>query len=238
MSGSVLAKTTLLAKTGLAADNAVMDTAWFTSGSIDSTFKDAIDAALASFYTTVQVIPGSDNSVLGWVGSAMASSSGGAINARVDLYDITSNLDGTPHGSPIASYDHSWGTAGTDPYPSEVALKLSLRANYGSASEHSESGGTPTRPRARMRGGFYIPWIINDASSRSVSAGQSRPSQDLIDTLRAAGVTLAGAVSGGLSIWSRADAVLRGVDVVSVDNAFDTIRHRGVKPTVRYTGAP
>lgn len=125
-----------------------------------------------------------------------------------------------------------------DPYPGEVALCLSFAAAQ-------ESGVNP----ARRRGRLYLGPVANDVYV--VAASQARPAQTLVDLIVGAADTLQAGLehpaspgfrlrwsvyspttrAGGGTVGDSFNDVLTGW----VDDAWDTQRRRGPKPSQRTT---
>lgn len=166
-----------------------------------------------------------------------------ALDARLDLYDIEGNLDGSPHGSPFSSTLFTLdAAAGGTPFPSEVAICVTLEAiGRAAAPVEAPDGADPgvqiDRPQQRRTGRwFYGPMRSTGAA---VVAGVARPLTELTDNLREATRNLhdnLDAISPeilGLGVWSRSDEVVRVLEAVSTDNAFDIQRRRGEAPVAR-----
>jgi hypothetical protein len=142
-------------------------------------------------------------------------------------YDISTTLDGSPHGSPFAV--NTWtldAAAALDPLPAEVSACISYHADTTGVPE--EVGAT--RPAARRRGRLYIGPLQTGVLG---TTGMLR--SDFFDALRGAGIFLNAIAGLGVEwqVWSRADAAVRPVVGGFVDNAFDTQRRRGPAATLR-----
>lgn len=174
---------------------------------------------------------------------------------RVKAYDITGKLqrfrqDGKwktpPMGSPVAESAFTLvavsNPANARPLPSEVAFAVTLEA-FGRSAQPVEAPNSEVppvdsgdRPRQRYTGKVYVGPLHTGAIDGIDN--QCRPSSAIRDTALMAfeevsdrGFTDANGAN--LSVWSRADGVLRLVDAVSADNAFDTQRRRGNASTLR-----
>jgi len=209
----------LRATDGVPADNVVNTFAW-TASSL-SALQAVTTAAIPSFYNGTHS-PGTAP-ISDFISSAVSRASN-AIEVR--YYDITTHLDGSPHGSPVASefFTLSGGEAATA-LPSEVSLVLSYHSAYGSAVE--ESGGT--RPRARLRGRCYI----GPLTFATIASDTGRPTTAFMNTLLGAGESFMALGSAPWSVWSRMNAAMTTVSNLFVDNAFDTQRRRGPKASTR-----
>lgn len=166
-----------------------------------------------------------------------------ALGMQVKLYDITGHLDGTPHGSPY--YTHGGALIGTlvtgQGLPSEVACKITLEATGRAAAAVEVADGAdpdakPDRPKARLTGGFYF-GPLNDVAIE-YDGDIPRVNNSLRDTARLAVKDLSDHIflnAGGanLGVWSRKNGVIVPLEAVSVDDAFDTVRSRGEKPSLR-----
>jgi hypothetical protein len=136
------------------------------------------------------------------------------------VYDLS---DPTPR---VPLFTHSFsltvGSAGTGGLPSEVALCLSYSA-------FPVSG----QPAARRRGRIYIGPLQNNTLTNG------RPTTALINRIGAAGSDLrTGTGLPGDFVWGvRSDVNNSTVAIADlyVDNAFDTQRRRGERPTARTT---
>jgi hypothetical protein len=112
-------------------------------------------------------------------------------------------------------------TSGTG-FPNEVACCLSYKAT-------SESGAVA----ARRRGRIYI-GPLNTATGSITPPGDSRPAPAFVNRLLLSATTTWDALfAAGFiwCIWSVADDAPHAIASFSVDNAFDTQRRRGFKPT-------
>lgn len=151
------------------------------------------------------------------------------------FYNITQGVGGPGMGPPIAETKWTLGPAGVGvfPYPSEVAVTLSLSNTATGIPEHEPGGG---RPKARYRGRLFIGPVCN-----TVGAVEGATQRLVVDpgfrdklTLAASHVLSAGAADSIYwCIWSRKDIALRYITGGWVDDAFDTQRSRGQDPTVR-----
>lgn len=167
---------------------------------------------VAAFYTTIAPIM---SSVLSGTGT-------------IQVYDLA---DPEPR-VPIYTRGLT-GIAGGSAFPSEVALCLSMQAA-------PESGVNQRRRRGRI----YIGPL--GTGGTAVTDGDVRPTQARADTILDAAVTLATGPDPGdsrLAIYSPttraggaslADSFNDAAELW-VDNAFDTQRRRGARPTTRWT---
>jgi hypothetical protein len=242
---SLLATVTLAHVNGILRDSVVNTFGIKTNTtSYTQTQLDGITAALVAFYNATP--PGTDrigstfnNGIHNYLSTEMSRTSNAS---TVRIYDLEGHLDGSPFGSPIDVSPFTLGAAGTStPLPSEAAVVLTLEAD-GRAGAAVESDtnviapATTSRPKSRRTGRVFI----GPCNSLSTAlAGQAaRPHQVFRDTILAAALKLdadLNAVAGDydLAVWSRADARITACEAVSIDDAWDTQRRRGVQPTER-----
>jgi hypothetical protein len=168
---------------------------------------------------------------------------------RVDVYDLTAHLDGSPHGTPILSLPFDiTGPSSTFEMPGQIAVTLAFHADDAAIPERTPGATIPTedeavdvgapsthpgtaRTKSRARGRVYIGPLNRDSLQ---SSGQ--PSSALVADLNIAAENLlvTSIVSNTLwGVWSRRDALVRPVIGGWVDNEFTTQRRRREKPTVR-----
>lgn len=150
-------------------------------------------------------------------------------------------------GSPIAQA--TWagfsapGVAGA--LPGEVACCLSMNGDLTNVPEEAvddaDPDSAPERPASRVRGRIFFGPLTSQALSAAVP---ERPNSVLKNILLGLGTFLANPTnptltSVGTELVVRSDAGLSGfvtpVVRVSVDDAFDTQRRRGVRPTSKVT---
>jgi len=138
---------------------------------------------------------------------------------------------GAPVQESLFTLDPAGASAGA--FPSEVAVTLSVTATASDVPEHEPGGG---RPKARHRGRVFIGPVSNLSGGIVGATSEAVVSQPMMDTLCAAGVALiTGPQNAGVfwAVCSRKDAVLRQISGGWCDDAYDTIRSRGQKATVR-----
>lgn len=131
--------------------------------------------------------------------------------------------------------------AGGFALPHEVACCLSFAGNL---SGIPEEGVGDTRPAARRRGRVYIGPFNHTTMNGPGGAFGARPSDELRNAMIEAYLpvvaslkTVSPPVVHG--IYSRALGTITPVKTVSVDDAWDTIRSRGMGPSNRITaGVP
>lgn len=225
--GQLLATMTLHQRDGVPADD-VQNSFAFTTATVPPSAAeiDDITAALDNFLNANQSLGVA-------VGHYLAESVDSAANrVDVDFFDLTGHLDGTPHGSPIASRSFTLvAPPDSSPLPAEVAICLSYHSAFGTDLEESGS----MRPKARDRGRIYL-GPLNILTLSEDSAGHEAfvtPNcrQTIAEAAAGFGADLDLAT---WCVWSRADAALKPVVAGYVDNAFDVQRRRGVKSTARF----
>jgi hypothetical protein len=204
---------------GLPEDVVVNTFAWTASDLI--TLRAMTTAAIPSFYNNVHA-PGTVT-LASRISAKIARSTNGVI---VKYYDVTTHLDGSAHGSPVAIEQFTLGAAidGTM-LPEENAVVLSY---HGLLTDLPEEIGT-TRPAARHRGRMYFGpcnTAVNQGSDASVEPQTNA-------ALRGAALSFLALGSAPWSVWSRKNAAMYTVVGGYVDNAFDTQRRRGHKATAR-----
>lgn len=227
MAGAMLAQVTLPHTDGLVRDEVVNTFSFITTVDPPSAanITDALDA-IEAFYN---VIPSGFNAVSGWLN---ASRSRAANACTVNFYDIIGHLDGSRHGSPIATGFFTLGAqeSGGGALPAEVAVALTYQAPYGTDPEFGTGIVTegPPRPRARDRGRLYLGPLTSSAVVLDGTTGRAYVNTQLAASWGAAGSALkALATSVGWAVWSRRNAILKLVIQGWVDDAFDTHRKRG-----------
>jgi len=225
-----LVRVTFQGKSGLPTDRYTNDFSVYTEGPLDSSMATALAADLHDLFYVNNITSGVN--LVNWYLSNVIDRT---VDATVDLYDVTTHLDGSPHGSPIGSDAFALpDLAHTAIYiPSEVCAVISMHADETGVLE--ESGAT--RPAARRRGRLYIGPL--DDGALTFASSRVELGSTFITTLAGAASALLNAWDGSPStdfqwaVWSRADATMRPVVGGFVDNAFDTQRRRGDVPTAR-----
>lgn len=129
------------------------------------------------------------------------------------------------------------GTAPSTSLPPECAIAVSHRGMIEGAPE--ESGNT--RPRSRRRGRFYVGPLANNAAITSSGSGVAEVAGGCINQLLAGFETLCESLAAESSpeervsygVYSPTGDTFYSVEQAHIDNAFDTIRRRGVAATSR-----
>lgn len=225
----------LKSRTGIAKDNVVNNFVFDDNVPVGSD-PDSIRDAIVSFYND------SYEAGIDSIASRLSSVLDRTANVCVlKMYDITGNLDGSPHGSPVAerSFTLDAAQAGHNNLPAEVALACTFEADLTDVLEVGPTvDGKKTKPRARRRGRVFLGPLNDFARSQDGADGRvtvnasfllqvGKAAQALINTAAAS------ATMGNLVVWSRTDAAVYEVVKAKVDNELDTIRRRGHKATVR-----
>ena len=137
----------------------------------------------------------------------------GAREIRVSAYEV-----GDP-GPPVATVVENEGTAPVSATVREVALCLSYYAGEN---------------RPRRRGRIYLPVLAQGAENGA------RPREGLLTAALALGDAFAGL--GGADVdwvlYSPTESAHFDVTNTWVDDEWDTIRSRGLRPTTRVSGTP
>lgn len=198
-----------------------------------------IKAILGALYNTAAV--GATNPTSHYLGSQISR---GTNACGISVYKVTSHLDGSPHGSPVAFDNFTMGAAaGSSMLPAECAVVVTLRGGAPAAfpvetpDADSPPDGKKDRPRQRHSGRIYLGPITTSACSLS-----SPGNENVLSTGARADIckNVAAAIRKSpessrvlLSVWSRKNREMYGVTQVEVDDAFDTVRRRGMAPTAR-----
>lgn len=251
--GDTLVTVTLEATSGIVKDNCVNTFAF--SRSATPTLPPAGDItaiadALADFYN------GGTTTIAQYLNDTRSRVAGHLV---MRFYDITAakqrvrvtNAKGVqvwrtpPVGSPYSVQPRTLGAVGAGSgLPAEVACCVSLRtenrASVQTEVPDADADQAVDRPKARNTGRLYLGPLTTSALAAG-GAGDRRIEPNLRTAIAAAALrldTAIEAIAGGppdhtysWCIWSRADGVLRKVHDVVIDDAFDTMRKRGVAPT-------
>ena len=221
-------------------EDSAVNTWAFATGTPDLADAVLVSDAVQDFYTNVPV--GGTLAPGAYLSNQLDR---GALASRMQVYDITGFLDGSPHGSPML--DVNWtlspaASAGSD-LPEEVALRITIEATGRSAAlvetaDGIDPGTEVDRPRARRTGGIYFGPLNHAASNLSGGVNGHRPLALFLTDLRLAvqdlhDDTALNAAGLSVAVWSRQDAAVRSLEAVSTDNAFDSQRRRGPDATSR-----
>lgn len=235
-----LAVVTMESDTGLAEDRVVNTYALQRLGEFDAIAAESAAEIIADIYRTIPARGPESFVPARWLSPNLSNANG--VN-RVDVYDLTGALDGSPHGSPVGSIDWtlpSTGTAATA-LPSEVALAVTLHGfGFDEAAVETADGADANsavdRPRQRRTGKVYFGPL--NTSAIATVAGTVRPEPAVATNFRRAILTADDrlgleAVPVRIGVWSRSDALIYSLIAVSTDDALDTQRRRGEGPTLR-----
>jgi hypothetical protein len=213
---------------GIPADRVVNSFCFITAVPPDAGTFDDINAALSDFFN---VAPAGGNTLA----SRMSSSISRTAPTSVNIYDLTGHLDGTAHGSPVATRVFNLGAhAGTGPdLPEEVAICGSFRTLYATDAEF----GAGTRPRARDRGRIYWGPLTSDVITQDSGTMRVRVKDTVRNDFVAKMAHLRDTPTDfSWAVWSRKNQTTDPVTNVWCDDAFDIIRARGEKAIVRTSG--
>src|ERR1044072_7663612 len=130
------------------------------------------------------------------------------VSTIINTYDITSHLDGSPHGSPVDVFGFTLAAGNSDfDIPSEVAVCLSYHGDLTGLAEVGATDtaiptpeaaidmGAPTthtgkdRPKARKRGRIFIGPLTN-ASTKQSAGTQCTVADNLVTALKDGGTRL------------------------------------------------
>jgi hypothetical protein len=180
--------------------------------------------ALDTFYNAIN--GSATQKIATYLSPALSRSTG----ATVRSYDVTNDLGGTPVGSPLAVGNLSplGAPLSANALPSEVACCLSFRQTYDVDVEFAPGA----RPRARDRGRVFIGPLVQGAVAMATPA-RARPADALQEALVESGRILMQNTDVNWVVWSRKLARVRPVLQVWADDAFDTVRRRGERPTAK-----
>lgn len=138
------------------------------------------------------------------------------------------NVDDPEPRTPLAIVDDVLPSPGGNPLPEEVALVLSFRGTL-------VSGTSPARRRGRIYLGPLAVTTLDELDGHAV------PNAAMVAAVSAAGAAFGSSMlAEGMAhcVWSRADDTFYPVQFYAVDNAWDTQRRRGVRPTFRSVTSP
>lgn len=202
----VRAQVILDSNTNLPEDAATNTYHFDTTGTAVPTLDNILDLLEDLYAEETATLP-----LMGLMSNELAAGTG-----RIRLYDLAD----TEPRAPIASREITRTPSTQDGLPAEVALCCSFQA--------APSSGLP---QARRRGRVFLPWLTEANNELG------RPTQAIIDAVGAAFVEFGAAADASLNvdwvIYSRTNNNTVGVAGGWVDNAWDTQRRRGFKPTVR-----
>lgn len=202
-----------------------------------------ISTALAAFYTAT----GTDqvNPLSYYLGNKLSRA---ADACRVRLFNVSSSLDGSAHGPSYFEDTFTLGApSASNCLPPEVALVATIYgagresvspevADNADPSGFDDADSLRDRPMQRRTGRIYLgPFTLN-AFDGATAGPNDDVRQDLAYAFRNLQNALEARSTGPymLSVWSRKNQSIYNAYSVSVDNAFDTQRRRGFKPTASF----
>ena len=143
-----LVRVTLTSRSTLV-DNPTNEFVIEQTGSTTALIPATVKTLITNFYNVTH--PGSGSPLSAYINPIISRSSNACL---ISAYDITSHLDGTPHGAPVYTDAFTLGNAAAADkgWPEGLCALLSYRADYGSDIEF-EPGA---RPRARDRGRLFV----------------------------------------------------------------------------------
>lgn len=193
------------------AENVSVNTFHFNTASPpDGLDLNAIVAALKTFYDTF--------TTTGVAVANMLSVNMSSGNRSIKLYNLA---DAKPR-APLVTDISTMASVGTGSFPHEVALCLSFTSSAPSGV-----------PRSRRRGRIYLGPLSDQSTFLSRTGGDVRPSVLARNTLAASALRMKNDVDIDWSTFSTVDGVASNVLAGWVDDAYDTQRRRGTKPTSR-----
>lgn len=204
-------------------DNPTNSFVFHSDTATDLTNINALMASVNHFYNNVGT--GGTNTIASYLSAVLDASSNAC---SVEAYDITTHLDGSAHGSPVALNTWTLATVGGIPsLPEGVAATLSSRSSYGTDVEF----GTGTRPRARDRNRLYIGPLAGGAITHSGTTGRCQLlPQFITDVLAAAfNLSIGFTFSGEEWVWqqwSRKNASIKIPVQLWMDDRPDYQRRR------------
>lgn len=217
-------------RSGLTRDSAVNSFVVSSETDIDSAHFGDIEASIQTFYNTNVV--STSNNIATFLSPALSRT----VKPTFRHYNLDGHLSGSAHGSPVRTVDAAnvlaAAAAGNAPLPSECAICLSFAADFGSDVEFAPG----VRPRQRDRGRVFLGPLNAVVITEDTTTHYAKLGSSILDTIGMAGTRLRDDLTGfGLtwSVWSRKNASIKPVTSCSVDNAFDTQRRRGERPTLR-----
>ena len=156
---------------------------------------------------------------------------------QIKLYDVTTELDGGPHGSPVWEDIYTIPTVGsTAAFPSHMAAVLTLEGIGRAEAQVEIAGDPPTRPKQRKTGRVYLGPLNNLAGQLHGASNDAEPHATFRGAVFAALADLrdaAEALTCEVAVWSRANAAMYPLESASMDDAFDVVQSRKRANTAR-----
>jgi hypothetical protein len=220
---------------------------------IPSTSGQASDAAVNSFafhsgdpavaFTALGLFYGNANTHQP-IGSYLAGYMDHTASAvLMQAYDLSAHLDGSPHGSPIATAHITLpAVAQSANLPEQVAAVLAYHADFGTQVEHgpmhteptseaAQDAGAPTtasvksRPRSGLRGRIYLGPLCVPSIDQATGA----MSATIADDLAVAAKRLRDHPAAGWGVWTRRGAAVHPVVAGWIDANMGVVRRRKLK---------
>lgn len=239
--GNYLVSAVIPSTTGIPKDSVVNDFAVDTGATtITPSNVGLLSSQIAAFYNHVHA---SSFSVAQFISDSMSRASNAC---AVKVYDISGHLDGSAHGSPIATDAFTLDAAGDfTELPDQVACVLTLRGAgwSGAAVDIPEPPTGPAgdlHPRAQHTGRLYIGPLSGFSSTGATAHTRARPKSQLMTCLLDAAQYIQGqwflhSPSIYWCVWSRKAEALYPITDAQVDDRFDIQRRRAPAPTARTT---
>jgi len=187
-----------------------------------SSIGDVINAIVTNFSTPPT---GHAHAADEYLSSVMDNSSAAV---TYEVYDITTHLDGSPAGAPVAISTHGRGTSiSTRNLPDGVAATVSYRADYGTDVEFAPGA----RPRARDRNRFYFGPLNLSAISDDSITHRTKLDGEFIQVMLKTLFNLSNTVDvstnqWNLRVWSRKNAAIKLPILGWMDDRPDYQRRR------------
>lgn len=217
MSRLLKAQVTLKAKSGIPEDH-VTNSFWFLRNIEDATKDDEVAQNLKDFYDLA--LPVAAQRLSAWLSPALALT-----GHEIKTYNMA---DPTPR-APTHSTTFSLTATAATAYPKECSVVLSARAE--------KVSGTVD---ARRRGRIYFGPVGATTGTLDATTGALRPITALRNALLEAAARLAADCNSDGWLWGVHSQTAGGQAFVPyrewwVDDAFDTQRRRGERPTTKVT---
>lgn len=217
---------TLPVKSGIPRDAVQMDLHYTRPATVTDTDYDNARDHIKDFFNTIA--SGGGSSLGSFLGDELSSA---ALAAELRFYDVPTG--GGALGSPVATRFFTFAGGASTTMPEEVAVCLSWRTDYGAAVEF----GPGTRPRARLRNRMFLGPMavaskVQDGVTKRVSVAPAVAQAALASAIE----FLYTDMFADEWLWrvvSPTANLDHPVTFVEMDDAFDTQRRRGPRPTVR-----
>lgn len=185
-----------------------------------------VNALIQTIGTKLTTAPsGATNAATHYLSPVVSS---GANSAMINAYDVSSHLDGTPHGSPVTgtSFTPNMGIVSSS-WPEGVCCAVTLQAPYGTDVEFAPAA----RPRSRDRGRFYFGPLITACGQQEATTNRIRLINpfvtDMLLTVKSLfSITTAGSITYQLGVWSRKNMGFKPPFQCWIDDRPDYVRLR------------